>query len=116
MTELFDKITGKKTKKNKPVIGRQIFNVESGVHVDGILKQPECYEPFPPEAVGQKRKIVLGKQSGTASVKAKLSELNLDCAEDQVPQILEKIKSKAMEKNGEVTNTEFAEIVKGLGV
>jgi homocitrate synthase NifV len=116
MAELFARITGKKIKKNKPVIGRQIFNVESGVHVDGILKQPQCYEPFPPETVGQKRKIVLGKQSGTASVRAKLSELNMDCAEEQVPQILEKIKSKAMEKNGEVTNAEFAEIVKGLGI
>jgi homocitrate synthase NifV len=100
-------------RRNKPVIGKRIFNVESGIHVDGILKQPECYEPFPPEIVGRKRKIVLGKQSGTASIRAKLSELNIQCAEKHIPIILEQVKAKAVAKNGAITKREFAQIVKG---
>jgi homocitrate synthase NifV len=87
--------------------------VESGIHVDGILKQPECYEPFPPEMVGRKRKIVLGKQSGTASIRAKLAELNIPCAEDRIPIILEQVKKKAVTKNRAITKREFAKIVKG---
>lgn len=113
MTKLFCKITGKKMRRNKPVIGRRIFNVESGVHVDGILKQPQCYEPFPPEIVGQQRKIVLGKQSGTASIRAKLTELNIQCAEEQIPIILAKVKAKAEAKNRAITKKEFANIAKG---
>jgi homocitrate synthase NifV len=108
MAKLFCKITGKKILKNKPILGKQIFNVESGIHVDGILKAPECYEPFPPEVVGQKREIVLGKQSGTASIRAKLSEFNMQCAEEHIPYILEQVKAK----NGAVTKQEFIKIAK----
>ena len=112
MAGLFGKITGKCVRPNKPVIGGRIFHVESGVHVDGILKQPKCYEPFPPEAVGQERKIVLGKQSGAASIRAKLSELNIEFADECIPRILETVRAKAMEKGGAVTDEEFTEIAK----
>ncbi|MDR2555716.1 MAG: hypothetical protein LBC64_09850 [Fibromonadaceae bacterium] len=111
MTELFSKIIKKKIPKNKPVIGSKIFEVESGIHVDGILKNPVCYEPFLPESVGQKRKIVLGKQSGTASIRAKLTELKIKCDEKDIPHILEQVKIKAAQKKGEVSNREFARIV-----
>ncbi|GBU26462.1 hypothetical protein R83H12_03160 [Fibrobacteria bacterium R8-3-H12] len=110
MTELFSKIIKKKLPKNKPIIGSKIFEVESGIHVDGILKNPACYEPFSPESVGQKRKIVLGKQSGTASIRAKLAELKIKCAEEKIVHILEQVKIKAAQKKGEVSNREFAKI------
>jgi homocitrate synthase NifV len=110
MTKLFSKIIKKKIPKNKPVIGSKIFYVESGIHVDGILKNPVCYEPFSPESVGQKRKIVLGKQSGTASIRAKLAELKIKCTEENIVHILEQVKIKAMQKKGEVSNREFIKI------
>jgi len=112
MARLFCKITGENVRRDKPVIGERIFHVESGVHVDGILKQPERYEPFPPEIVGQKRKIVLGKQSGTASIRAKLLEFNMQCEEKHIPHILERVKAKASAKNGTVSEREFAEIAR----
>jgi len=110
MARLFRRITHKYVRMNKPVIGSRIFHVESGVHVDGILKHPKCYEPYPPEIVGQKRKIVLGKQSGTASIQAKLSEFNIECPQEHIPFILEQIKTKAVEKNGVVSDWEFVKI------
>jgi homocitrate synthase NifV len=79
--------------------------------VDGILKHPECYEPYPPELVGRKRKIVLGKQSGTASIRAKLAELNIQCTEEHIPLILEQVKKKAIAKNRVITKREFDKIV-----
>ena len=112
MASLFSKITGKDARPNKPVTGRRIFHVESGVHVDGILKQPKCYEPYPPEAVGQERKIILGKQSGAASIRAKLPELNMEYAEGDVPRILEAVRAKGAENGGAVTDREFAAIAK----
>jgi homocitrate synthase NifV len=114
MASLFRKITGKNVRPNKPVIGRRIFHVESGIHVDGILKQPKCYEPFPPEAVGQARKTILGKQSGAASVRAKLSELNMEHAEEDVPRIIEMVRAAGMKKGGAVVDREFAAIVESV--
>jgi homocitrate synthase NifV len=61
MADLLRKMTGEAL--NKPIIGKRLFYVESGIHVDGVLKLPKCYESFPPEIIGQTRKIVLGKES-----------------------------------------------------
>ena len=114
MARLFEQIAKKNVPPNKPVIGKRIFHVESGIHVDGILKLPTCYEPFPPEIVGQTRKIVLGRQSGVASIRAKLSELNLRCDEEEIPLILAGVKTKAAEKRGAVTDREFSDVVKSV--
>jgi homocitrate synthase NifV len=111
MAQLFHRLTKKNISPNKPIIGSRIFHVESGVHVDGIIKQPKCYEPFAPEIVGQKRKIVLGKHSGTASIIAKLSELNINCSQERIPIMLEQIKNKAAQENGEVTDWDFVKLI-----
>jgi len=112
MTSLLNKITAKPVRRNKPVLGRRIFHVESGIHVDGILKDPKCYEPFPPEEVGLKRKIVIGKQSGTASIRAKLDELGIPCVEEKIPAVLEGVRTKSGEKRGALSDREFSEVVR----
>ncbi|MDR0196695.1 MAG: isopropylmalate synthase, partial [Oscillospiraceae bacterium] len=105
MADLLRRITGESF--DKSVIGERIFHVESGVHVDGILKLPKCYEPFPPEIVGRERKIVLGKHSGSASIRAKAKELGLDCAEEGIPKLLQMVKEFGAKKRGALTDEEF---------
>jgi homocitrate synthase NifV len=114
MADAFQTLVKRSFRGNKPIIGKRIFYVESGIHVDGIAKQPKCYEPFAPEIVGQKRRIVIGKQSGAASVRLKLSELGLKRDEKFVLPILERVKQLSTEKNGSLTNGEFAEVVRGI--
>ena len=60
---------------NKAIVGDAAFAHESGVHVHGIMTLPLTYEPFPPELVGQKRLIVVGKRSGKHGVRLKLEEI-----------------------------------------
>lgn len=55
--------------ERKPIIGEKIFNHESGIHVDGLLKESSTYELLPPELFGGKRKLVLGKHSGNKAVR-----------------------------------------------
>jgi homocitrate synthase NifV len=64
MADLLRRMSGEAL--NKPILGKHLFHVKSSIHVDGILKLPKCYEPFPPEIIGQTRQIVRGKQSGAA--------------------------------------------------
>jgi len=112
MANLLNKITASPVSRNKPVLGKCIFHVESGIHVDGILKDPKCYEPFPPETVGLKREIVIGKHSGTASVRAKLAELGIPCADEKIPAVLEGVRAKGGEKRGALNDLEFAQVVR----
>jgi len=49
---------------NKPITGLFPYTHESGIHVDGIMKDASTYEPINPEDVGRKRQLVIGKHSG----------------------------------------------------
>lgn len=60
--------------RNKAIVGKNIFTHESGIHTAGIIKNPFTYEPFPPELVGSKRRLMVGASSGTEVIRLKVEE------------------------------------------
>ncbi len=68
LSSLVEKISDRKISESKPIVGESVFTHESGIHVDGILKNKSNYELFKPSLVGNKRKIVLGKLSGKKAI------------------------------------------------
>jgi homocitrate synthase NifV len=95
-----------------PVAGREIYYVESGVHVDGILKDPTNYEPLPPEALGAQRAIILGKHSGRASIVYELSRLGVTNASDKlVRHLLACVREEAAKSSGVISQSRFRELV-----
>lgn len=111
----FVEMTGVAIPETKPVIGADIFKYESGIHADGINKNPFTYEPFDPFAVGLQRKICIGKHSGTGSVMAKASELGLECSIEQAVRMLDIIRAKSIELKRELNDDEFKCIYKQTG-
>ena len=87
---LVEKYSGVRVQKHKPIIGENAFAHESGIHVDGILKNPRTYENFDPGVVGQKRKILFGKHSGSSGLRHVLKEFNPP--EEIVKKLLSEIK------------------------
>jgi D-citramalate synthase len=86
------RLTGVPLPVNKAVVGEMAFTHESGVHAHGVLREPSTYESIRPEQVGRKRRIVLGKHSGSASVEAALQEMNYRPGEAQLAEIVRRIK------------------------
>jgi len=86
----------------KAIIGQDIFAHESGIHVDGVIKNPQMYEAFSPEEVGLSRKLVIGKHSGTASIKAKFRQWNtcMSIADAQI--LLKKVRKLAVKQKKQV--------------
>ena len=80
----------------KAIIGQDIFAHESGIHVDGVLKNPQLYEAFPPEEVGLSRKLVIGKHSGTASIQAKFQEQNIVLSANDAQYLLKQVRKLAV--------------------
>ena len=77
-SRLVSSITGFPVQPNKAIVGANAFAHESGIHQDGVLKHRETYEIMRAEDVGWKtNKIVLGKHSGRAAVKARFEELGI---------------------------------------
>jgi D-citramalate synthase len=92
LSTLVSKLTGVPLAVNKSIVGEMAFTHESGIHAHGVLREPSTYESVKPEQIGRKRRIVLGKHSGSASVDAALSEMNYKPEEKQLKEIVKRIK------------------------
>lgn len=98
---------------NLPWVGPNAFSHESGIHVAAVLNCPMTYECVNPEEVGNRRRLVLGKHSGTHIVKSRLEEKGMPATQEQICDIVRAIK-KAGEEHGRVSDKEFWGIVKDV--
>jgi homocitrate synthase NifV len=110
MREVIEEITGEKISCGKPVVGDGIFDVEAGIHVDGISKDPKIYEPFSPEIVGGKRKLVIGKHSGRSALLLKMNELGINPKEVDLKKLLCIVQKASIKKNASLSDEEFKRI------
>ena len=90
-----------------PIVGSNIFAHESGIHGDGVLKNPLTYEAFTPEEVGLERQIVIGKHSGTASIRSKFHEYGIDMDEQEAADLLELARLQAIDKKRSLFDKEL---------
>jgi homocitrate synthase NifV len=81
----------------KAIVGSNVFTHESGIHVDGALKNSKNYEAFCPEEVGLTRQIVIGKHSGSHSIKAKFEEYGHHLTDQEAEDILVQVKKATVE-------------------
>ena len=95
---------------NQPWVGPNAFSHESGIHVAAVLSCPMTYECVNPEEVGNRRRLVLGKHSGTHIVKNRLDEKGVSASQEQICDIVRAIK-RAGEEHGRVSDDEFWSIV-----
>ncbi|MFZ3114287.1 MAG: hypothetical protein WA133_11850 [Syntrophales bacterium] len=79
-----------------PVVGRAIFTSETGLHVQGLLNDPDSYEPFPPERVKACRTILLGAKSGARAVAGYLAQLGLSMPTQALPQLVRDVREQAI--------------------
>lgn len=92
---------------NKPVIGRNAFRHESGIHQDGLLKDLSTYEIMSPERLGIPRTmIVLGKHSGRHALSNRLAQYDIHPDEHQLQRWYEDFKKYADHKH-HVTDEEL---------
>jgi len=110
--ELISEMAPVEIPANKAVLGSRIFTVESGVHADGLIKNPTVYEPYPPKWVGKERRIVLGKHSGRCSVKIKAREQGVDLSDHKAALLLEKVRNRSIEEKRGVSEEEFLLLLK----
>jgi methanogen homocitrate synthase len=113
LSKLVEELTHMKIPDNKPIVGRNVFRHESGIHVDAVIEEPLTYEPFLPELIGHHRRIVLGKHSGCRAVKAKLQECGIEVTRDELCEIVEQVKMQR-EEGKYINDKLFNKIVKSI--
>jgi len=91
----------------KAIVGAAAFTHESGIHVDGLLKDPSTYEALSPQSFGRQRKIVLGKHSGAASVAGALQSLGLTADKGRTQRLLAKVHERSSQTKRNVSSEEL---------
>ena len=111
-----EKITGIYVYPLMPIMGDNAFTHKSGVHTDGVLKNPSTYEPFSPEMVGKERKIIVDKFAGRRAVMSKLNQYGIEASDEDLLKIIHEIK-KVGDERKIVHETDILDIAeKVLGV
>ncbi len=87
---------------NKAIVGEHVFTHESGIHVDGLLKDTRTYQSLDPRLFGRSNRIVIGKHSGLSAITSLLDELNIPVSAEQARGILARVRRHAVENKGPV--------------
>ncbi|MBI5748529.1 MAG: homocitrate synthase [Nitrospinae bacterium] len=107
LSRLVSRLSRRAVPAAKPIVGDLVFSHESDLHVDGVTKDPLCYEPFPPEKVGTKRQILIGKHSGLKSLIFKFKKLGIFLNKYQAFQLLINIKRMAEREKRVLSDNEL---------
>jgi 2-isopropylmalate synthase len=92
-------VSGFPVQFNKAIVGKNAFAHESGIHQDGMLKNPQNFEIMRPEDIGlASTNLVMGKHSGRAALRAKLNELGYELADNQLADVFVRFKELADRK------------------
>ena len=87
-SRLLSTLTGLTVPYNKPIVGRNAFAHEAGIHQHGVIASRITYEIMTPESVGRLRsELVLGKHSGKHGLAKRCEELGYDLSDADVTQL-----------------------------
>ena len=112
LSDLVARISGRPLPDEKPVVGGAAFRHESGIHCNGLLKDPSTYQAFLPEEAGcAPTQFVIGRHSGTHVLKHKLNELNLPVADEHLDELLGDIRRVASAQKGALGDDALVKLV-----
>lgn len=95
---------------NKAIVGDHVFTHESGIHVDGLIKDQRTYQALDPLLFGRSNRIVIGKHSGLSAITSLLSDLHLPANTDEMRGILARVREYAVSHKGPVARETVAQI------
>lgn len=114
-SEFVARASGRMLPPWKAIVGKNMFAHESGIHVDGAMKNPLTYEVFKPEDVGLERQIVIGKHSGTAAIKAKFRlEYGKEITDSEADEMLKRVRSLAVDMKRSLFDKELIYIYEDM--
>ncbi|PVE20327.1 hypothetical protein DC522_32985 [Microvirga sp. KLBC 81] len=114
LANLVSNHTGVANEPWRPVVGKNVFAHESGIHSNGMLKDPRSFEPISPDEVGGTRRIVIGKHAGRAAIEYTLKNANIAVAPDLLVDCLDKVRQQSILQGSEITSAQLIDIYRAV--
>lgn len=112
ISRLVSRYSGIYPKPHDPIVGDNAFTHKAGAHADKVRRMPQTYEPYPPEMIGRKRRIVLSHIAGKSSVYLKLKEdYGIEVDEETAKRIAEEIRAYCAEIGSDPSDPEVEEVI-----
>lgn len=110
-SDLVARLSGVSVPRNKAIVGANAFAHESGIHQDGVLKNPGTYEIITPAFVGvANNSLPLGKLSGRHAFAEKMKDLGFNFSDEELQPIFKKFKDLA-DKKKEINDDDLLALV-----
>jgi 2-isopropylmalate synthase len=110
-SRLVSYLTGFPVQPNKAVVGGNAFAHESGIHQDGVIKNPLTYEIMTPQSVGLSgSQLTIGKLSGRRGLQGKLRALGHDLEGEALDAVYREVIALADSKK-EITDGDLLALV-----
>jgi 2-isopropylmalate synthase len=110
-SQLVSRLTGFVIQPNKAIVGANAFAHESGVHVDGVLKERKTYEIMTPETIGLAgSRMVLGRHTGRHGFTDHCKKLGYKLSKDEIEQAYQRFLQVA-DKKKEVFDEDLVAII-----
>ncbi|NGO53988.1 citramalate synthase [Allomesorhizobium camelthorni] len=78
LSRAFDELLNRAPEPQAPYVGMSAFATKAGIHASALAKDPATYEHVPPEAVGNRRKVMVSDQGGKANFVAELKRRGIE--------------------------------------
>jgi 2-isopropylmalate synthase len=91
-----DDMLNRASNRYAPYVGESAFATKAGIHASAILKDADTYEHVAPEAVGNRRKLLVSDQAGKSNVLAELDRIGITVGKDdpRVSRLLDMVKER----------------------
>ena len=80
-SHLIDELLNRQPNGAAPYVGWRAFTHKAGLHASAVAKNPNCYEHIEPQAVGNKRDILVSAQAGRSNIAGSLKLLGIETSD-----------------------------------
>ncbi len=95
-SRILDEVLNRAPNRHAPFVGEAAFAHKGGIHVSAVQKDPRTYEHVPPEAVGNRRKLLVSDQGGRSNILAELDRIGIVLPKDdpRIARLLDEVKER----------------------
>ena len=107
LSHLVESASGHRVAWHKSLVGAGVFTHESGIHVDGLMKDPINYQGVDPAQVGRGHTFVLGKHSGAHAIIHAYAEMGINLDRRQAEAVLLRVRRHSVEHKRPPADTDL---------